>query len=97
MSKFQYTLVKGQQKFKATLDTDVVWNAILVEKEDGNVLILQTTLEKTEEIQQVPQYVTDKKTNQPVIKDYRATKVWVSPVVELTVQEEIDSFLAQWV
>ena len=103
MSKFNYTLKKGQASFKARLDTDIVANAILVEKEDGNVLILQTTLEPVEEIQNVPHYKVDKEGNvkvnaegQPIVAEYRPTKVKVSPVVELTVQEEIDAFLAQW-
>lgn len=102
--KFSYTLKKGQASYKATLDTDVVWNAILVEKEDGNVLILQTTLEPIEEVQQQPIYKVDKDGNvrvngegQPIVAEYRPTKVKVSPVVELFVQEDIDAFLAQWV
>lgn len=104
MSKFKYTLKKGDKSFKAVLDTDVVWNAILVEKEDGNVLILQTTLDSFEEVQQQPVYKVDKEgkvrvnaEGQPIVAEYRPTKVKVTPVVELTVQEEIDDFLNIWV
>lgn len=87
--KFKYSH-KTQSGFStAWFDTDVVWQAVLIEKEEGNVLVLRTTLEVEETISQVPVY-----TNKGQVKEYRPTKVLQHPVIELTDVDDINRFIA---
>lgn len=89
--KFKYQH-KTQNGFStAWFDTDVVWQAVLVEKEDGNVLILRTTLEVEEVVNQVPVF-----NNKGQIKEYRPTKVAQHPVIELTDADDIDRFITYY-
>lgn len=88
---------KTQSGFQqAFLDLDVVFHAVMVEKEEGNVLVLHLAGNNVDMIEQVPQYTTDKKSGQVVVKEYRPTKLSQNPVVELHLQEDIDNFMNYW-
>lgn len=98
MSKFHYTRFGNEgQEVKAGIDLDIVWGYALIEKEDGNVLVLQTTLEPIQQIQQAPVFKKDRKTGQQVIVEYRPTTVLQTPLIEIKVAEEIEQFMDVWV
>ena len=85
---FKYKHKSSNGLSTAWFDTQVVWQAVLAEKEDGNVLILRTTLEPEETVTQVPVY-----NNKGQIKEFRPTKVMQHPVLELTEQDDIDRYV----
>jgi len=89
--KFNYTKVVGEHTYKAGFDADVIWSYVLVENPDNTILILYTTLDPIEEYKQVPHY--NKKGE---VVEWRPSKVTQQPIVEITVQEEIDAFLQYW-
>lgn len=93
--KFNYTRKQGEQSFEARLDTDVIFNAVLVKQEQGDVLVLQTTLEPEEVVEQTPIYKKNKDGSFAVV-EYRPTKLKKHPIIEIVVPEEIDEFMRLW-
>lgn len=91
---FNFTKTINEKPYKSGISLEVVWGYTL--DEDGKTLVLHTTLPPVEIVQQIPQYVVDKKTGQPVIKEYRATKITNQPSIEITVESEIEEFLKIW-
>lgn len=97
MSKFNFTKTINETPYRASIDLDIVWGYTFIEgEENSKILTLHTTLQPVEAVQQVPQYVMDKKTGQPKIVEYRATKVTTQPSIEITIESEIEEFLKIW-
>lgn len=89
--KFNYTKIHNGISAKAAIDLGIVWQHILVpkEKEDGtDVLVLFTTLDAVESYKQ---YQEVNKKGEPVGWSWK--KVTESPVIQVTVPEEIQNYL----
>lgn len=84
---------KTQNGFvEAGVDLDLVFHYQVFESEGERSVELMLNLPTVESIQQVPVY--NPKTGS--VKEYRPTKVQQMPVVTLTKEEDIDTFLTWW-
>lgn len=90
---FNYTRKNGDKLYKAFFDITDIQHGTLVESEEGNVLVLTIRGMPVENVSQIPHYKPNRKTGQMEIDEYRPTKLLQQPVIEITVQEEIDRFL----
>jgi len=91
--KFNYTKINGETIIKCAIDLDVIYQHMIIPASDNkpNTLVLFTTLEPTEYVEQIPKYKIVK--GQPVIEELRPTKLIQQTIVEVTVEEEIQNYL----
>jgi hypothetical protein len=91
--KFNYSKRQDETTFrKAGVDTDVVSHWELVEQPQGNILVLYLGLGPVDTYTEIPRY-----NGKGIINGYDSKKVSDVPKIYVTIQEEIDAFLAQWV
>lgn len=86
---YKRKLKDGTQQ--AGLDLADVFHFIVVDKEDGQVFILQLRGNNIDTVEQVPQYNKAGK-----ITEFRPTKMSVNPSVELHFEEDQVEFLKYW-